>query len=48
MYVQYTRLADPVLPYPVCMIHGGGASGVLWAPIALPSYAQCGVNLLQG
>lgn len=31
MYVQYTRLADPVLPYPVCMIHGGGASGVLWA-----------------
>ncbi len=30
MYVQYTRLANPVLPYPVCMIHGGGASGALW------------------
>lgn len=30
MYVQYTRLADPVVPYPVCMIHGGGASGALW------------------
>lgn len=30
MYVQYTELAHPVLPYPVCMIHGGGASGALW------------------
>lgn len=30
MYVQYTRLADPVLPYPVCMIHGGGGTGALW------------------
>ncbi|MBM6998552.1 alpha/beta fold hydrolase [bacterium] len=30
MYVQYTRLAHPVIPYPVCMIHGGGASGALW------------------
>lgn len=27
MYVQYTRLADPILPYPVCMIHGGGMTG---------------------
>lgn len=25
MYVQYTRLEDPVVPYPVCMIHGGGS-----------------------
>ena len=30
MYVQYTRLANPVLPYPVCMVHGGGATGALW------------------
>ena len=30
MYVQYTRLADPVVPYPVCMVHGGGSSGALW------------------
>lgn len=30
MYVQYTRIQDPVVPYPVCMIHGGGASGALW------------------
>lgn len=30
MYVQYTRLAHPKLPYPVCMIHGGGATGALW------------------
>lgn len=30
MYVQYTELADPVVPYPVCMVHGGGASGALW------------------
>ena len=30
MYVQYTRLEDPVVPYPVCMIHGGGSSGALW------------------
>ena len=30
MYVQYTRIADPVLPYPVCMIHGGGGTGALW------------------
>lgn len=30
MYVQYTRLADPVVPYPVCMIHGGGGTGALW------------------
>jgi pimeloyl-ACP methyl ester carboxylesterase len=30
MYVQYTRLENPVLPYPVCMIHGGGATGALF------------------
>lgn len=30
MYVQYTRVADPVVPYPVCMIHGGGGTGALW------------------
>lgn len=30
MYVQYTRLEHPVVPYPVCMIHGGGATGALW------------------
>ena len=30
MYVQYTRLADPVVPYPVCMVHGGGGTGALW------------------
>lgn len=30
MYVQYTRIQDPVMPYPVCMIHGGGGSGALW------------------
>lgn len=30
MYVQYTRLEDPVVPYPVCMVHGGGSSGALW------------------
>lgn len=30
MYVQYTRIADPVVPYPVCMIHGGGGTGALW------------------
>ena len=30
MYVQYTRVANPVIPYPVCMIHGGGATGALW------------------
>ena len=30
MYVQYTRLAEPVVPYPVCMIHGGGGTGALW------------------
>ncbi len=30
MYVQYTRIADPVTPYPVCMIHGGGGTGALW------------------
>ena len=30
MYVQYTRLAAPVVPYPVCMIHGGGGTGALW------------------
>lgn len=30
MYVQYTRIEDPVVPYPVCMIHGGGATGALW------------------
>lgn len=30
MYVQYTDLAHPALPYPVCMVHGGGASGALW------------------
>ena len=30
MYVQYTRLEEPVLPYPVCMIHGGGATGAAW------------------
>ena len=29
MYV-HTRLANPVLPYPICMVHGGGASGALW------------------
>lgn len=30
MYVQYTELARPALPYPVCMVHGGGATGALW------------------
>ena len=30
MYVQYTRLEDPVVPYPVCMIHGGGLCGAMW------------------
>ena len=30
MYVQYTELENPVVPYPVCMIHGGGASGALF------------------
>lgn len=30
MYVQYTRIENPVVPYPVCMIHGGGGSGALW------------------
>lgn len=30
MYVQYIRIANPVLPYPVCMIHGGGATGAVW------------------
>ena len=30
MYVQYTRIADPVVPYPVCMVHGGGGTGALW------------------
>ncbi|MBQ4042747.1 MAG: esterase [Clostridia bacterium] len=30
MYVQYTRIADPVVPYPVCLIHGGGGTGALW------------------
>lgn len=29
MYVQYTRIADPVVPYPVCMVHGGGGTGAL-------------------
>lgn len=28
MYVQYTRLAEPVCPYPVLMWHGGGLTGV--------------------
>ena len=30
MYVQYTNIEAPVVPYPVCMVHGGGASGALW------------------
>ena len=30
MYVQYTELENPVVPYPVCMIHGGGATGALF------------------
>ena len=30
MYIQYNRLEDPVLPYPVCMIHGGGGTGAIW------------------
>ena len=30
MYVQYTQLEKPVVPYPVCMIHGGGATGALF------------------
>lgn len=30
MYVKYTRIADPVVPYPVCMIHGGGLTGAMW------------------
>ncbi|MCC8060900.1 MAG: hypothetical protein LIO81_08715 [Clostridiales bacterium] len=30
MYVQYTRLADPVCPYPVLMWHGGGLTGTTW------------------
>ena len=30
MYVQYTRLADPKCPYPVCLIHGGGLCGAMW------------------
>ena len=30
MYVQYTGLAEPVVPYPVCMVHGGGGTGALW------------------
>lgn len=30
MYVQYKRLAHPILPYPVVMVHGGGASGALY------------------
>lgn len=30
MYVQYRRLASPYVPYPVVMIHGGGASGSLF------------------
>lgn len=30
MYVQYTRIANPAVPYPVCMIHGGGGTGALW------------------
>lgn len=30
MYVQYTRIQDPVVPYPVCMVHGGGATGALF------------------
>lgn len=29
MYVQYTELAEPVVPYPVCMVRGGG-TGALW------------------
>ena len=30
MYVQYKRLEKPKLPYPVVMVHGGGASGALF------------------
>lgn len=30
MYVQYRRLESPTCPYPVVMVHGGGASGALW------------------
>jgi len=30
MYVQYTQLAEPKLPYPVLMWHGGGLTGVTW------------------
>jgi hypothetical protein len=30
MYVQYTRIAHPVCPFPVCMIHGGGMTGAEW------------------
>lgn len=30
MYVQYTRIADPIVPYPVCMVHGGGGTGAVW------------------
>ncbi len=30
MYVQYVLLENPVVPYPVCMIHGGGVCGAMW------------------
>lgn len=30
MYVKYTRLTDPIVPYPICMIHGGGLCGAMW------------------
>ena len=30
MYVQYARIENPVFPYPVCMIHGGGGTGAIW------------------
>ncbi len=30
MYVKYTELAEPVVSYPICMIHGGGLSGSIW------------------
>lgn len=30
MYVQYKRLENPYVPYPVVMVHGGGATGALY------------------
>lgn len=46
MYVQYTRLANPIIPYPVCMIHGGGMCGAQWES-TLDGHPGWGFRFLQ-